>query len=242
VVSTIIMRKASWVAVAVVGCLLPGCVTASEFYDLEDELARSQEELAYMRDTLERAEMMLTDVELDQEDLARLQSELAAAQLQKQELLAEYERFRSEMGMFADVGLEGVVNAEEGMYGYRAEGDVLFVSGSSTLTTAGKKALGMVVENLKKIDSPIRIDGHTDVDPVIKTKAQYPHGNIQLGALRAIAVREFLVENGVAPSRISIASFGEYKPVLMGKDSKSKAKNRRVEIMIRMANTTITGG
>ena len=160
-VSTIILRKASWVAVAVVGCLLPGCVTASEYYDLQDELARSQEEVAYMRDTLERAEMMLLDVELDQEDLARLQAELAAAQQQKQELLAEYERFRSEMGMFAGSGLEGVINAEEGMYGYRAEGDVLFVSGSSELTAAGRKALDMVVGNLKNVDSPIRIDGYS---------------------------------------------------------------------------------
>lgn len=241
-VSTNIMRKASWVAVAVVGCLLPGCVTASEYYDLQDELARSQEEVAYMRDTLERAEMMLTDVELDQEDLARLQAELAAAQLQKQELLAEYERFRSEMGMFADVGLEGIVDAAEGMYGYRAEGDVLFVSGSAQLSASGKKALTMVVERLKNTDSPIRIDGHTDIDPVVKTKAQYPHGNIQLGALRAISVREFMIENGVAPSRVSIASFGEYKPVVNGKDANSKAKNRRVEIMLRMANTTITQG
>jgi chemotaxis protein MotB len=241
-VSTNILRKASWVAVAVVGCLLPGCVTASEYYDLEDELARTQEELAYMRDTLERAELMLTDSELNQEDLARLQAELAAAQAQKQELLAEYERFRSEMGMFANVGLEGIVDAQEGMYGYRAEGDVLFVSGSAQLTAAGKKALEMVVGNLKKVDSPIRIDGHTDIDPVVKTKAQYPHGNIQLGALRAIAVREFLIEKGVKASRISIASFGEYKPVLTGKDATSKAKNRRVEIMLRMANTTITQG
>ncbi|MDG2149131.1 MAG: OmpA family protein [Planctomycetota bacterium] len=241
-VSTIIMRKACWVAVAVVGCLLPGCVTASEYYDLEDELARSQEELAYMRDTLERAELMLTDVELDQEDLARLQAELAAAQQQRQDLMAEYESFRGEMGIFSDVGLEGIVDASEGMYGYRAEGDVLFVSGSSQLTAAGKKALEMVVQRLKSIDSPIRIDGHTDVDPIVKTKAEYPHGNIQLGAARAIAVREFLVENGVDGSRISIASFGEFKPVVGGKDSKAKAKNRRVEIMIRMANSTITSG
>lgn len=241
-VSTNILRKASWVAVAVVGCLLPGCVTASEYYDLQDELARSQEEVAYMRDTLERAEMMLLDVELDQEDLARLQAELAAAQQQKQELLAEYERFRSEMGMFSGVGLESVVNAEEGMYGYRAEGDVLFVSGSSELTAAGKKALGMVVNNLQKVDSPIRIDGHTDIDPVVKTKDKYPDGNIELGASRAIAVRKYLIGQGIKASRISIASFAEHKPVETGKDPKSKAKNRRVEIMIRMANTTITEG
>ncbi len=236
------MWKSSWVAVAVVGVLLPGCVTASEYYELQDELAKSQEELAYLRDTLDRAENMLMDVELDQEDLARLQAELAAAQQQKQELLAEYERFRAEMGFLADSGLEGIIDAKEGMYGYRAEGDVLFSSGSSVLTSAGKKALDVVVDRLKNVDSPIRIDGHTDTDPVVKTKAEYPHGNIQLGARRAIAVREYLIERGVDASRISIASYGEYKPVQSGKDGTAKAKNRRVEIMLRMANTTVTQG
>ncbi len=241
-VSTIMSRKSLWVAAAVVGCLLPGCVTASKYYALEDELARSQEENAYMRDTLGHAESMLTDSELDQEDLSRLQAELAAAQLQKQELLAEYERFRTEMGFLDAEGLTNVVNAEEGMYGYRAEGDVLFTSGSSVLTAAGKKSLSVVAQRISDIDSPIRIDGHTDIDPIKKTKADYPHGNIQLGALRAIAVRAFLVEQGIAASRISIASFGQYKPLRQGKDSKSKSQNRRVEIMLRMANTTITQG
>ena len=135
------MWKSSWVAVAVVGVLLPGCVPASEYYELQDELAKSQEELAYLRDTLDRAENMLMDVELDQEDLARLQAELAAAQQQKQELLAEYERFRAEMGFLSESGLETVIDAKEGMYGYRADGDVLFSSGSSTLTASGKKTL-----------------------------------------------------------------------------------------------------
>ena len=241
-VSNIKWRKSSWVAVAVVGCLLPGCVTASKYYELEDELAKSQEELAYLRDTLEKAESMLTDVELDQEDLAQLQAELAAAQQQKQELLAEYERFRTESGIWAGKGIEQFVDGAEGMYGYRAEGDVLFSSGSSTLTTNGKQALDLVVERLKKVDSPIRIDGHTDTDPINKTKDKYPHGNIQLGARRAIAVREYLVERGIDANRISIASFGQYKPMVKGKDAGSKAKNRRVEIMLRMVNTTIGQG
>ena len=51
---------------------------------------------------------------------------------------------------------------------------------------------------------------------------------------------EYLIEQGIDASRVSIASFGEYKPVQSGKDATTKAKNRRVEIMLRMANTTVT--
>ena len=234
------MWKATCVVIALAGMTLPGCVTASEYYELEDELAKTQSELAYMRDTLEKAEQMLTDVDLDREDIARLQAELAAAQQQNDDMVAQLQSMRSQAGVFEGVGLTVAQYPAEGLYGYRAEGDVFFTSGSDQLTTKGKKALDMVVAELKKVDAPIRIDGHTDIDPVKKTKEKYPAGNIELGAKRAISVREYLISKGIPASRIAVASFAEHRPVVNGKTAEAKAKNRRVEIMLQMVNTTVT--
>lgn len=52
--------------------------------------------------------------------------------------------------------------------------------------------------------------------------------NMQLGELRARAVRETLINMGCPPERIEIISYGEEKPV-----SKDLALNRRVEFKIK---------
>jgi chemotaxis protein MotB len=217
----------------------PGCYTASQYYQLEDEYAKSQDELAYLRDTLRNAEEMLTGAQMDQDDVAALRAQLAAADQERKDLLSQFERLRTEQGILEGSGVTFISNAAEGLYGYRAEGDVLFASGSTTLTKAGKAALDIVYQKVKSVDVPVRIDGHTDTDPINKTKDKFPDGNIQLGAQRAIAVRAYLIEKGVKAGRISIASFGEFQPVMSGKDNKTKATNRRVEIMFRMVNTTV---
>ncbi len=235
-------KYSPWIAVLVAGLALPGCVTASKYYALQDELAKSQDELAYLRDTLAKAEDMLSDVDLDREDQERLKQELARATQEKQELLASLEQLRAQEGLLTGKGLSVIEYGSEGLYGYRAEGDVFFSSGSSELTVRGKEALDLVIKQLKSVDAPIRIDGHTDTDPVNKTKDKYPAGNIELGAKRAIAVREYLIEKGIPSKRIGIASFAEYRPVASGTGSDAKAKNRRVEIMLQMANTTVTEG
>jgi len=56
--------------------------------------------------------------------------------------------------------------------------------------------------------------------------------NIALGQRRAEAVKKFLVALGVNPNRMATVSYGEERPIVMGKNETSWAKNRRAEFVI----------
>jgi chemotaxis protein MotB len=228
-----VVSKTSWIVLFLGVALSPGCVSAAKYMSLQDELARTQDELAYTQESLAKAEDLLTTAELDRDELEKLRQQLVAAENARQDLQAKLDKFQQANSLLAAEGWEGVVNTAEGTYGYRAHGDVLFASGSSTLSSTGKAALDALVSTLKSDPNPIRIDGHTDADPVVKTKDLYKAGNIELGAQRAIAVRQYLIDKGIEPGRIAIASYGEYKPVASGKSAEAKAQNRRVEVLMQ---------
>jgi chemotaxis protein MotB len=73
------------------------------------------------------------------------------------------------------------------------------------------------------------VSGHTDNRPIQTQK--YP-SNLELSASRAINVARFLMENGVAPQRVSIQGFSEYRPLVENTTPQNRQKNRRVEITL----------
>ena len=54
--------------------------------------------------------------------------------------------------------------------------------------------------------------------------------NLALGQRRAETVSSYLILNGIEKNRITVKSFGEERPAVLGNDESSYAKNRRVEI------------
>lgn len=108
--------------------------------------------------------------------------------------------------------------------------DLFFSSGSAVLSGGGEKAIGSVSDMLRKQypSGLIRIEGHTDSDPIRKTKSKF-HCNLDLGFERAHQVAHHLIEKGkLDPKRITCETYGDIDP----RDAKNKAKNRRVEIVI----------
>jgi len=71
--------------------------------------------------------------------------------------------------------------------------DVLFASGSAELSQAGKDNIGEITKVLaaKSKDRDFQVEGHTDSEPI--NTPQYP-SNWHLGAARAIAVTQFMVD------------------------------------------------
>jgi peptidoglycan-associated lipoprotein len=57
--------------------------------------------------------------------------------------------------------------------------------------------------------------------------------NLALGKRRAEAAKSYLVDLGVNSSRVATVSFGEEKPVAVGHDEASWAKNRRSDFVVR---------
>jgi flagellar motor protein MotB len=106
---------------------------------------------------------------------------------------------------------------------------VTFDSGSTVLKDSSHKVLRNVANVLKNRFANRRfyIEGHTDDDPIQKTRDKFS-SNRHLGALRADAVARYLIEQGVPERQIVLVSYGQYDP----KDAKAKARNRRVEIVV----------
>lgn len=105
-----------------------------------------------------------------------------------------------------------------------------FAPGRADLTAEVRVALGPLAELLRSMPHAVRVEGHTD-DVPIKT-AVYA-SNWELSTARATRVVEWLIEEGgVAATRLSAAGYGEYRPVVPNDGLLSRARNRRVDIVV----------
>jgi chemotaxis protein MotB len=117
------------------------------------------------------------------------------------------------------------------------QSEVLFDSGSAVVRPEGlielDKLAGALLELEKQIPQEIawvlRIDGHTDVRPIVT--AQYP-SNWALSSARAISVVQYLVSKGVPPQRLVAAGFGEYQPLDNERTEEAYRRNRRIELKL----------
>jgi len=105
--------------------------------------------------------------------------------------------------------------------------DVLFDSGKAALKPAAKKSLDRVAAVIKKDykGQRLRIEGHTDPNPVRKSGWD---DNWDLGAARARAVLLYLIEKGVPKRDMYLASFADNEL----KSKTNYALNRRVDIVV----------
>ena len=78
----------------------------------------------------------------------------------------------------------------------------------------------------------IRISGHADE----RGSDEY---NLALGQRRAAAVKQYLVQRGIADSRIETVSYGEERPIAQGSDEGAYAQNRRAEFEITAGPQTL---
>lgn len=116
--------------------------------------------------------------------------------------------------------------------------DILFQPGSATLSRAGIKAFGELMEPLSSISEKyhFQIEGHTDDQPINNDKF---HSNWELSTSRAVTVLNLFLDNNFNQNRFSVQGFADQKPIVSNRDSrgapilKNMAKNRRVVIKIR---------
>lgn len=120
---------------------------------------------------------------------------------------------------------------QDGNISITLQSDITFSAGSKDLTSAGKKSLEHVAKELdaRFAGYSVRIEGHTDSDPIKKSNFK---DNWELGSERALAVLRHLTTLGVSSERLTSASRGDSMPVADNKSDKGKAKNRRVEVIV----------
>jgi chemotaxis protein MotB len=170
-------------------------------------------------------ELRQSEAELEGQIQAK-ERELAAVQTTQDELVAELEE------EIAD----GQIRVERLRDSLRVDmvDEILFDSGEATLKEAGVEVLYRVADILKKAkDKQIVVQGHTDNVPIVGRLAERFPTNWELSAARSVNVTRFLQEEaGLDPTRLSAASFSEYRPRADNETEEGRQKNRRIEIVL----------
>ena len=112
------------------------------------------------------------------------------------------------------------------------ESGILFESGQSALTPAGKEAIAKLVKVLKKdyAGRKIRVEGHTDNQPVRVTTTRGYKSNWDLSYGRAKSVFDEL--SGASVARMCIGCYADTRPRGDNKTDKGRQENRRVEVLL----------
>ncbi|WP_424944385.1 peptidoglycan -binding protein [Aliiroseovarius crassostreae] len=117
--------------------------------------------------------------------------------------------------------------------------EVLFSSGEAVLQPAGKQQVARVARLLSdvsdeipdEVDWVIRVDGHTDNQPLSGT-GEF-RNNWELSQARALSVVEYMIDAlGFPPDRLAATGFGEYRPVNPADTDAARAQNRRIELKL----------
>jgi chemotaxis protein MotB len=116
------------------------------------------------------------------------------------------------------------------------QSEIFFDTGRADLKPEGRAELDKVASAIVELESQIpaeipwilRVDGHTDVRPII---GQFK-SNWDLSAQRAISVVQYMVGKGVKPSRLVAAGFGEFQPIDTATTEDAFRRNRRIEFKL----------
>ncbi len=169
---------------------------------------------------------LATDTSVDtaaQEEAAR-QAELAKQkELERQKQLEE-ERLAAERAaqLKAEAAERELMMAKNRFL----NDNIYFSFDDSTLDYQAQEILKQKAAWLQEnSDASVVIEGHCDERG---TNAY----NLALGERRAEGVKMFLVNLGIADSRMTTISYGEEKPVDMGGDEEAWAKNRRAAFVL----------
>lgn len=108
-----------------------------------------------------------------------------------------------------------------------AEAEIIFFNSNKTeITPETNDALMKVIDILNEYPyAQLSIEGHAD--SIGNSKL-----NQKVSELRANAVRNFLIQKGIEPSRLTAVGYGENKPIATNLTRKGRAENRRVEIKL----------
>jgi chemotaxis protein MotB len=218
--------------------------------ELERQLADRDRELAALRAGAGDSSKLASQLAAAQSDLSRAQgdkdklaAELAAAKQRIAELEAQLNQSKGDLAK-AEKDLLKALRPEiaRGTVSVSHAGDtltinlassLLFDSGQDQLKAGGTDALKRVGAVLKDFpEKQVHVAGYTD-NVAIKSalKKKYPT-NKELSDARAHSAEQALRDGGVS-SNLSAAGHGDSNPVASNKTAEGRAKNRRVEVIVK---------
>jgi len=219
----------------------------SERHEIQDDMMAKNAELNAKIDELNEEIAELTDAlaeanaiaEQQDADYIEMSNKLNKALADKVAELSALGQYQSEFYKQIKLALGDEAGIEQDGDRFIVSSDILFPSGSYKISIDGKKQLNILANIIKAfekkipddVDWIIRVDGHTDSKKVISGTAGYKN-NMELSLLRATAVVNELVRDGVSKRRLIPSGFGDLYPVANGKKAADLQKNRRIELQL----------
>jgi chemotaxis protein MotB len=198
---------------------------------LNQQIAAMRRQLAQLNSLLDAAEERNKASDTQVADLGR---RLNSALAQKVQELNKYRseffgRLRQILSQRSDILVVG------DRFVFQAE--VLFPKGKAELNPAGETEMLKLADALKQLEREIptdiawvlRVDGHTDTDPMQNAEFK---SNWELSAARAISVVNYLETKGVQSRHLVAAGFGQHQPLVVGDTEEAKSENRRIELKL----------
>ncbi len=237
----------AWMILALGVFLATGCVAQREADDLKTAYRKSQEQVVDLQEQLAEAKARIAALQgsAGSESQALAEARAEAERLRKALEEAE-ERLRNASAVVLppelDDALSQLADANPDLMTYDAargmvklRSDLTFALGSADVSAGAAATLAKLA---KVLNSPaaanyeVRIVGHTDNVPIknVGTRAKHPT-NWHLSVHRAISVMQSLAKAGVPQNRMSVAGYGEFRPIVPNTKSGAEA-NRRVELYL----------
>jgi len=205
----------------VVFALLPGCTNWEEKCkalevrnaNLEGLLVDARADKGLLADRISQDQMLIEDLQKQIEERAKTPADATG------------------FGAGYDVAFD----PSKGTITVTLPNAILFDSGKAALKKATSVELDHIHSVLRDKYSGRQIDvvGHTDTDPIKKTKDKWKD-NWELSAERALSVLRYLVKRGISEKEIQAVGCGESRPIASNSTASGKARNRRVEIVVHM--------
>jgi chemotaxis protein MotB len=232
------MKYVTWTLVAVLIALaaVGGWFYLYKYRPALSDLSAKDDTIFKLKNSLDKvqAELEVRDAQLD---------ELTKSDTTKKEEIEKvdetYQALIEEMKKEIEAGNIEISNLR-GELSVNVLDKILFDSGKTVIKPEGIEVLKRVGDILKNTkDKMIIVEGHTDNVPISAAlKGRFPT-NWELSTARAVVVVRYLQETvGIDPTLLTASGFSEYHPVADNNTKEGKARNRRIEIILRPIRKT----
>ena len=157
------------------------------------------------------------------------ESKYDALEAQNQQLQQQVTSLSSQL-----VDKDAQITRLQGAIKYTVNSDLLFASGSWTISPRGQQIMARLAEKLAPLQqNKIVVNGYTDNAPIGPAlQQQGVTSNQILSQKRADSVMQYLISQGVKSDLVSAKGFGSADPVASNDTAQGRAQNRRVELTL----------
>jgi chemotaxis protein MotB len=206
---------------------------------LRMQIDRMQSEIAQTGTLLRSQELLLKQREQNLEKVQTEYQRLMIAQTAFDNRAVTWEEeLQGRLKPYMDRG-DVELERWKGRLTVRISSGVLFAPGDISVKGEGQEVLGHVAEVLREAARgyDLWVEGHTDNMPVLDALIRRFPTNWELSVGRAVSVLRVLQEtHGFEGKHLIAVGYGDTRPIAPNTTRDERARNRRVEVVVRFKN------